>query len=121
MSQIDGIQPVRLDAHVTQHSWHVFMMRYDAGAFGGMSRDEFIAALRAEGIPCSAGYLPLTQSGAVVGALSKMGAPAPRSCPIAERVCRDEAVWLTQNLLLGDREDMDDIIEAFAKIKAAKG
>jgi perosamine synthetase len=37
-------------------------------------------------------------------------------CPNAERICRDECIWLEQNLLLGPREDMDDIARAFEKI-----
>ena len=39
-------------------------------------------------------------------------------CPVTEQVCQ-ESVWLFQNLLLGSREDMDDIVEAVAKIQRA--
>jgi hypothetical protein len=31
-------------------------------------------------------------------------------------VCR-EGVWLSQNLLLGDTTDMDDVIEALHKVR----
>jgi hypothetical protein len=34
---------------------------------------------------------------------------------VAERACR-EAVWLEHRQLLGEREDMDDIIRAVEKI-----
>jgi hypothetical protein len=40
---------------------------------------------------------------------------AGQLCPNSERACR-EAVWLEQRLLLGDREDMDDIVEAISKL-----
>ena len=40
------------------------------------------------------------------------------SCPVAEQACR-EAVSLGQSMMLGDRGDMDDIIEAVRKIKQA--
>ena len=37
-------------------------------------------------------------------------------CPVSERACTSEAVWLTQNLLLGTEKDMDDIVDAIAKV-----
>ncbi|MFL5516876.1 MAG: DegT/DnrJ/EryC1/StrS family aminotransferase, partial [Gemmatimonadales bacterium] len=36
----------------------------------------------------------------------------------AEQLCA-EAVWLTQSLLLGTRDDMDDIVEAVGKIQGS--
>jgi len=32
-------------------------------------------------------------------------------------MCKREAVWFTQNMLLGDEGDMDDIVSAIAKIQ----
>lgn len=121
LSQIEGVQPLKIDERVTQHAWHIFIIRYQAEAFGGLSRDDFLKALNAEGIPCGPGYTPLTHSPAVIEGLKKMGLPGPRPCPIAERVCRNEAVYLTQNMLLGTIQDMDSIVEAIAKVQAAKG
>lgn len=37
-------------------------------------------------------------------------------CPVNDQLC-DETVWLTQNLLLGTKEDMDDIIASIEKIQ----
>ncbi len=37
-------------------------------------------------------------------------------CPVSERACRCEAVWLPQNCFLGTKEDMDDIANAFEKV-----
>jgi len=39
-----------------------------------------------------------------------------RNCPQNERLC-GEAVWFTQNLLLGPREDMEQIANAIRKIQ----
>ncbi len=121
LSKVEGIQPLRINPRVTQHGWHLFIFRYQSNAFGGLTRDDFIDALRAEGIPCSPGYLPLNRSEAMVQELSRIGAPEPHPCPIAEHACYEEAVWLTQNMLLGTRGDMDTIVEAIAKIKSVKG
>jgi len=37
--------------------------------------------------------------------------------PVTEKACEEEAVWLKQNILLGTREDMDDVADAILKIK----
>ncbi|NBP74006.1 MAG: DegT/DnrJ/EryC1/StrS family aminotransferase, partial [Alphaproteobacteria bacterium] len=56
---IEGIDTTEPDERITTHAYHLFVMRYSAAAFNGLSRDHFIEALNAEGIPCSAGYRPL--------------------------------------------------------------
>jgi hypothetical protein len=33
-----------------------------------------------------------------------------------DRLCNEEAVWITQNMLLGPKSDMDDIATAIEKI-----
>jgi hypothetical protein len=37
-------------------------------------------------------------------------------CPVSERACQNEAIWLPQNVLLGTRQDMDDIVCAVRKV-----
>ena len=39
------------------------------------------------------------------------------SCPVCEKACAGEAVWLGQATLLGTRRDMDDIVAAIAKVR----
>jgi hypothetical protein len=39
-------------------------------------------------------------------------------CPANDRLC-EEAVWLTQTMLLGPRQDMDDVAGAIRKIRAS--
>lgn len=40
------------------------------------------------------------------------------SCPVSERAAYDEAVWLPQFTLLGDDNDIDDILNAVEKVLA---
>jgi len=125
LAAIPGIAPLKRDERVTRHAYHLFIFRYDATAFGGLSRQEFLRALSAEGIPCSAGYVPLYQQGAFRINAATHPFPAQRvnyeqvHCPVTERVCADEAIWLGQSMLLAEREDMGDIVEAVAKIQRA--
>ena len=37
-------------------------------------------------------------------------------CPVNDQICNEEAVWLTQNMLLGTREDMKAIASAIEKV-----
>lgn len=118
LAAIPGITPLPDDPRVTHHARHLFIFRYQAAAFGGHSRDEFAAALRAEGIaPCSLGYVPLYRQPAIQRALGTTALP---DCPVTEAAAH-EIVWLPQNLLLGAQSDMDDIVEAAAKIQRAWG
>ena len=130
LAAIPGIRPASADARVTEHAWHLFMFRYDADAFGGLPRADFIRALQAEGIPCTPGYAPLHRSiplqeevARVLHSLGRARIPteahAPAHLPAAEQAGRD-AVWLFQYMLLGDEADMEDVAEAVSKIGRAR-
>jgi hypothetical protein len=36
--------------------------------------------------------------------------------PVAERVCR-EGIWLSHTALLGDTQDIDDVVSAIRKVR----
>jgi dTDP-4-amino-4,6-dideoxygalactose transaminase len=129
LAQVPGFQPVRRDERITTHAWHLFMCRYDAAAFGGRPRADFLKAMRAEGIPCSPGYTPLYQAPAIRKAVASLEQAFgrggytelldPARCPVNERVCHEVGVWFTQRLLLGTERDVDDIATAAAKVQRA--
>jgi dTDP-4-amino-4,6-dideoxygalactose transaminase len=128
LTDIGGLVPQRTYDKVTRHGFHFILTRYQPEAFGGWSRERFLAALHAEGIPASRGYIPLYNTGAVekTTALLRqklgLGEGSSPECPVTERACNVEAVWLLgQSPLLGPREDLDDVLAAVAKIRAAAG
>jgi len=128
LRQIPGIQPAKTHEDCTRNAWHLFMFRYQAERFAGLPRARFLDALGAEGIPCSGGYSPLNKEPFIKAALEsrayqRLYPPetlknwAERTqCPMNDRLCR-EAVWFTQNMLLGPRSDMDQIADAIRKIQ----
>ncbi len=135
LSEVPGVTPLPWDDRVTGHAHHLFICRYDPAAFGGRSRDAFVAALVAEGITtASVGYVtPLHRNNAIrrsVAAnlaragrawpLTADGLPEMPSCPRAEWATQ-HTFWLAQNTLLGDQEDMDSIVAAVRKIQRAWG
>jgi dTDP-4-amino-4,6-dideoxygalactose transaminase len=128
IAQIPGLYPQRRGPECTRHSYHLFAFRVVADEFG-MARDAMIAALTAEGIPSLAGYvIPLYKQklfedqafGPYVGC--KRTNPdldyGRTSCPNCETICYRQGAWFEQRMLLGTREDMDDIVAALKKIHA---
>ena len=121
VTKLPGIYPQQRSADCTRHSYHLFMMRLDAEAFGS-ARASAIRALQAEGIPCSAGYgyplhqQPFFRNKAFGPYLPNASVDYSQvSCPNSDRIC-GEAIWLEQNIFLGPRKDMDDIARAFEKV-----
>jgi dTDP-4-amino-4,6-dideoxygalactose transaminase len=121
---VPGLYPQTRPADCTRHSYHLFMLRIDAAEFGA-SRAAVLRALEAEGIPCSAGYgfslpdQPMFQNKAfgpyLPGASGRLDY-RKASCPNSDLICREQCIWLGQELLLGPRADMDDIARAFEKV-----
>lgn len=124
LAEIEGITPLKRGAGETRHAYHLYLFKYNAEAFGGTSRNHFIETLAAEGIPALGGYyMPIYhQPYFLQGEFAPYRKPemdySRVSCPVTERACK-EVIWLTQNLLLGDHSDMDDIVQAIRKIRAA--
>lgn len=129
IAALPGLHPQARPAECTRHSYHLFMLRLDAAAFGA-PRAAVLKALQAEGIPCSAGYglslhhQPLFRNKAfgpfLPGAAARLDYSKTR-CPASDLMCREQAIWLEQSLLLGTREDIDDIARAFEKVYDHRG
>jgi dTDP-4-amino-4,6-dideoxygalactose transaminase len=132
LSEIPGIRPARMYEGCTRNAYHLYMLRYDAERFGGLPRPAFLKALRAEGIPGAQGYTPLNKEPFLENTLAKPGFQRiygrerlaawkeNNHCPANDRLC-EEAVWFTQNMLLGPRRDMDEIAAAVRKIQRHAG
>ena len=126
LSDVPGIVPQKMVPGATRSAHHLYVFRYLADEFGGPDRARFLEALNAEGAPGRVGYNPLYREPLfaevipaspklLAGGLGEMDYSNVR-CHNCERVC-DEGVWLTQTVLLGTPEDMDDIADAILKIK----
>jgi len=120
LEAIPGITPPELAKWVTKHGYHLYCMKYNSEGFGGKSRQEFVNALSAEGIPCSIGYRsPLSEEPGMAHVAEKYPhLIRTLPCPNAELVC-EQSVWLFQNLLLGSDSDMGQVVDAIIKIHRA--
>ena len=134
LAEVEGLGIVRVDPFVKRNALHLYLFKYlNADAFAGVPREVVAKAVAAEGIPCSMGYVrplhkhPLFQD-ALHGAL-RSGFPLTShyygremdyrqvECPEAERLCREESLWIGHPPFLGPKEDMDDIADAFVKVQ----
>jgi dTDP-4-amino-4,6-dideoxygalactose transaminase len=124
LSGLPGLYPQARTPACTRHSYHLFMLRFDGAVFGA-PRAVVLRALEAEGIPCSAGYgFPLPDQpvfrnkafGPYLSGASPRLDYSGTHCPTSDLICREQCIWLGQNLFLGARSDMDDIALAFEKV-----
>jgi perosamine synthetase len=128
LKDIPGIIQYKLAEGATRSAYHLYPFRYKREYFDDLPRDKFLKALSAEGIPCSKGYGPQYNDGLMEEALKSKGykrlfseqrlntyREELRNLPDNDQLTK-EAVWLFQNMLLGDRKDMDDIIDAVQKV-----
>jgi dTDP-4-amino-4,6-dideoxygalactose transaminase len=129
LKEIPGIVPARLPAD-SQAVWHLYPFRYEADKFQGLPREKFIRAMRAEGIPCSAGYGEQYFDGLLDEAIASRGfkrlfserrlkayRDSFQELKGNRHVCAT-TVAMTQNLLLADPTDIHHIGEAIRKIQA---
>ncbi len=132
LQQIPGIVPRTDHPEVTRTAFYYYGFRYQKEQFEGLSRDRFMAAMRAEGIRLSAGLgviegKPMNKEGFLEDAFRSKayqriyakkklaGHQADNECPESDRLV-GETVGFHQGWLLGARQDMDDIANAIVKI-----
>ncbi|MFQ6083057.1 MAG: DegT/DnrJ/EryC1/StrS family aminotransferase [Candidatus Aminicenantia bacterium] len=112
ISEIEGISPLKREKEITSHANHLYIFRYDKNYFNQISKKRIIEVLNAEGIPAYSGYsLPLYKQPVFREEYNYLSLPA------VEKACYEEAIWLNQRVLLGEEKDLDDIIDAFLKIR----
>ncbi len=126
LDQIEGVEILSADPTITSNSIHLYIWRYKKEYFSNIPKAKFIEALQKEGLILSAGYsIPLYRQ-----PLFKNQAFGSRGKKIdlgvnyntyhlleTEKACYEEAVWFPQFVLLGDEDDMKDIVEAIVKVK----
>ncbi|MBM4039247.1 MAG: DegT/DnrJ/EryC1/StrS family aminotransferase [Planctomycetes bacterium] len=131
LAGIEGLRTLREDPRANPRSYHLYGFRIVAEEFG-LTRERFVEALRAEGVPCGPGYPhplyrnPLFQRKGTGPAYCPVSCPyygremdyTSVVCPNAERACR-EVVWFSQTMLLAGEEDMRAIVAAVRKIRGS--
>ncbi len=120
--EIPGIKVTPLDPRATRGGSHGYKAILDSEEFGGISRSTFIKAMRAEGIPLGYWYnTPMYRASLLSSNLFDSNNDfTDVHCPETEKICQT-GLALSQNVLMGNEEDMEDIIKAAAKIRRNVG
>ena len=112
----------------TRQNYYVFGLRYDRTQFHGASRAAVLKALGAEGIPVGAGYPPLNKQPFLEDNLQSRGFQTvygqerldryrkQNQCPHNDDLC-ETVLLMGQEVLIGSKSDVDDVVEAFAKVQ----
>jgi len=124
LGEIDGIELVGSYEQTTRSAHHLYIVKYRKEAFNGVHRNVFFKAMQAEGVYTYAGYSPLYREKLFVTDPNeypwlKDNDYASLCLPVTERICDEESVWLQQRHLLGNDEDIQDIVDAFIKVTNA--
>lgn len=109
------------DPRITRDAHHLYVIRFNSGILRekGIPKGRVIEALNAEGIPVTDGYAPLYRFACINSAWTKNmieGEIDTSELPECAAASDEEGAWLYQSVLLGDREDMDDIADAIIKV-----
>jgi dTDP-4-amino-4,6-dideoxygalactose transaminase len=124
LRSIPGITVLAREGRVTREVIYLFLFRVDEARLG-ISRNRFLRALRAEGIPCGVANEPVYRSALfpiasspyrTVCRLAGDEVAARHECPHAERLFERQLVAIPHQLLLGSDIDVDDIAAAAAKV-----
>ncbi|HEY1423044.1 MAG TPA: DegT/DnrJ/EryC1/StrS family aminotransferase, partial [Candidatus Acidoferrum sp.] len=124
--QIPGITPQTIDSRCTRNGQYAYIFHVDTKHFTGVAVQRLIQAMLAEGIPNQASYPPVHaldvfQNGEYRKRLCGVQASEPHGFLKAEfpntRRAAFETIWIPQTALLGDEEDMHEIVAAWQKIQ----
>lgn len=112
LAKVEGLTPCTVAKGCTRNAYHLYMFRYDAKQFGGRSRADFLKHLGQHRVPASSGYAPLQDEPFLKNSFESRGWQfaygknffekwrKKNDCPVNRKSC-GEAVWFTQNFLLG--------------------
>ena len=128
LGAVAGIRTLKGDSRMTRRGYHMYCFRLDLSVLG-TTRERFLEALRAEGVPSVAGYPyplyrnPLFERRGEGPKFCPVSCPyyareldyTKVACPVCEEVCRDTC-WIMHANLLADETAMHDIVAAIAKV-----
>ncbi len=131
LSTLPHVRPLPPQPGLNRETMYHFIFQYRPLG-QAPSRDLFVAALEAEGIPCDGRfYEPVYRSDLFYATPENspqlvVGRDQPMDyttchCPVSERAAYQEAVWLPQFPFIGEDEDVRDIERAIEKVVANLG
>ncbi|HKR14215.1 MAG TPA: DegT/DnrJ/EryC1/StrS family aminotransferase [Pyrinomonadaceae bacterium] len=125
IGDVSCVKPLGIGRGVKRHGVHMFVLRYDSEECGGLSIEDFINTVHAEGLPLNRGY---TATMAQQPALQLIAEKHPKylrvlPTPVADAATKN-MLFLAHDIFLGDDSDIQEVAAAFRKVQTrynAKG
>jgi L-glutamine:2-deoxy-scyllo-inosose/3-amino-2,3-dideoxy-scyllo-inosose aminotransferase len=120
------LRAAKRDPRVTVQAYYAMTLHFEPDKAGGLTRDQYRAALAAEGCPLGTPYPPVYRSPLLN--LYDRTSPVPYrdpaviqdyanlSMPVTERLFGETALLLTHALMLGDDDYIDQLLAAVRKV-----
>ena len=132
LSAYPGVTPVKFHKGGTQASYYIYSMIYNPEGLDGLSRERFMEAMNAEGVPVGSGYpndpiytqpflhevfkSDIYKKFYTADELDFENYKERNHCPALIKTFHS-ALWIWNGgLMLGTKSDMDDIVNAVDKI-----
>jgi len=121
LDDIRCVRPQEIHPGVRKHGMYMFVLRYQPEYCGGLTIDEFLQAAGAEGAPIYRCYTATLSAQGVMKTLLKKRPQYVRvlPTPAADQAAAD-TLYISGNVFLGSRADMEDIAAALRKIEKAE-
>lgn len=121
MQEINGIRPQKRQQYATLMTHYMYMFYYDMNEFNGLSRNEFVEYLKAEGIPAFISFPVISETTFFKNnefnhRIDNYNKEREASLANSKKIA-DQVVWLPHYTLLGDEQDIEEIVLAIKKIK----
>ncbi|MHC1683112.1 MAG: DegT/DnrJ/EryC1/StrS family aminotransferase [Clostridiaceae bacterium] len=121
LSDVKGIKSQGRDEAVTLNTHYMYMFYYDKTYFGGLSREEFVDILIAEGVPAFIAYPIVSNTEFFIknkfrGHIREKVDFSMLKLPNSEKI-QNDVVWLPHFTLLGTEDDIKELAGAIRKIQ----
>ena len=119
MSDSRCLKPLSVHAGTRSHGMYMFAMRYEPRGCGDVTIDDFLDLVQAEGAPIHRAFIATISDQPVMQKLARTRPDYVRRLPtpVADQAVK-ETVYIPQNVFLGGKEDMADIVAAIKKVEA---
>jgi dTDP-4-amino-4,6-dideoxygalactose transaminase len=118
MADITCLEPLAVHPGVRAHGMYMFPMRYKPERCGGLSLDQFLELVHADGAPIYRAFASTLSDQPAMQHLMRRRPEYFRRLPtpIADRAA-EETVYIAQNVFLGTANDMEDIAAILRKVE----
>jgi dTDP-4-amino-4,6-dideoxygalactose transaminase len=127
LAQVPGIRPAKRDPRVVRQAYYGYIFAFEPEVWEGVTRGRFVKALQAEGVRAAGGwgapvygmpYWKVRKERFPFASRYDPTSPdyTPPDCPYSDQFAYHEQVTLPHPVLLGSREDTQDVVRAVEKI-----